>query len=120
MADPDDHRLESTVSAHSSVFTASSAWHGEHTFRSETVPRDDYDELVRTAMQQAAEHPDSHRMAVFPTKTKSRINMLDVNKLTQSKKKLMVTRALESSGQDNEKLLRKIRARQDRQAHTRT
>lgn len=115
MAEPDDTRLESAASARSSVFAvSSSAWHGEHSFRSESLPNDDYDELVKAAMQKAAEHPDAHRMAVMPTENKSKINMLDVNKLTQSKKKLLVTRALSSSGQDNEKLLQKIRARQDR------
>lgn len=115
MAEPDDTRLESAASARSSVFAvSSSAWHGEHSFRSESLPNDDYDELVKAAMQKAAEHPDAHRMAVMPTENKSKITTLDVNKLTQSKKKLLVTRALSSSGQDNEKLLQKIRARQDR------
>lgn len=115
MATPDDHRLESATSARSSVFNiSSSAYHGDHSFRSESLPHDDYDELLSAAMQKAAEHPDSHRMAVLPTENKSQVNMLDVNKLTRSKKKLVVTRALESSGQDNERLLQKIRARQDR------
>lgn len=115
MADPDDHNLETATSARSSVFNvSSSAWHGEHSFRSESQRGDDYDELLRAAMQKAAEHPDAHRMAVVPTQAKSQINLLDVNKLTRSKKKLVVTRALDTSGQDNERLLQKIRARQDR------
>lgn len=115
MADPDDHNLETATSARSSVFNvSSSAWHGEHSFRSESQRGDDYDELLRAAMQKAAEHPDAHRMAVVPTQAKSQINLLDVNKLTRSKKKLVVSRALETSGQDNERLLQKIRARQDR------
>lgn len=107
-----------TAQPRSSVLNiSSSAFSGDHSFRATSPPHDDYDELMKEAMRKAAEHPDSHRMAVLPSKNRSRINMLDVNKLTKSKKNLLVTQALESTGQDNEILLQKIRARQNRSVH---
>ena len=65
-------------------------------------------------MQEAAGHPDRHRMAVLPSKNKSSVQVIVAKKLTTSKKRLVLSRAMETSGQDNERLLNKIRERQDR------
>ena len=81
--------------------------------RDETA-HDDHESLVRAAMQEAADRPDRHRMAVLPSKNKSSVQMIDVKKLTTSKKRLVLSRAMETSGQDNERLLTKVRERQDR------
>ena len=102
-------------SSRGSVFDmTSSAFRSQHSFYTESTAHDDHESLVRAAMQEAAGHPGRHRMAVLPSKNKRSVQLIDVKKLTTSKKRLVLSRAMETSGQDNEKLLTKIRERQDR------
>lgn len=113
MEDTDDHRSRSSSK---SLFESSrSAFRSQHSFnKGFSSVDDDHQALVRQAMEKAEKHPDRHRMAVVPTQSKKKINLVDVKKLTTSKKRLVLSRAMETSGQDNERLLKKIRERQDR------
>ena len=113
MEGTDDHRAANT--SRGSVFEMTgSAFHSQHSFHRQSTAEDDHESLLRAAMEQAAEHPERHRMAVLPSRNKSSVQVIDVKKLTTSKKKLVLSRAMETSGQDNERLLTKIRERQDR------
>ena len=53
-------------------------------------------------------------MTALPSKAKNSVEVIDVKKLTTSQKRLVLSRAMETSGQDNERLLNQIRQRQDR------
>lgn len=112
MEDNDDHRAQQ--SGRGVLDMTSSAFRSQHSFRSHHTAEDDYESLLKAALQEAAGHPNRHRMAVLPSKNNSSVQVIDVKKLTTSKKKLVLSRAMETSGQDNEKLLAKIRERQDR------
>ena len=115
MDDTDDRRVRS--SRNSSVFDlqqSRNAFQSQHSFGLECTTAHDHEALVQAAMQEAAQHPDRHRMAVLPSKTKSSVQLIDVKHLTTSKKQLVLSRAMETGGQDNERLLTKIRERQDR------
>lgn len=94
--------------------TSRSAFRSQQSFHRSTATEDDYELLVRAAMQEAEQHPERHRMAVIPSKSRKKLAVVDVNKLTISKKRLVLSRAMETGGQDNERLLTKIRERQDR------
>ena len=112
MADADDHRSRSTRNC---MFEPSrSAFRSQHSFRTGASVDDDHEALVRAAMDEAEKHPERHRMAVISSHSKKDVSVIDVKKLTTSKKKLVLSRAMETSGQDNERLLTKIRERQDR------
>lgn len=112
MDDTDDFRSRS---GRTSMFESSrSAFRSQHSFQQNTSVTDDHELLVRAAMEEADKHPERHRMAVVPTKSKKNLALVDVSKLTTSKKRLVLSRAMETSGQDNERLLTKIRERQDR------
>ena len=112
MDDTDDYRARS---GRNSIFESGrSAFQSQQSFQRSTSVTDDHDALVRAAMEEAEKHPERHRMAVLPSKSKKNLALVDVTKLTTSKKRLVLSRAMESSGQDNERLLTKIRERQDR------
>ena len=112
MDDTDDRPARSR---RNSMFgTSRSAFHSQHSFHRRTAADDDYELLVRAAMEEAENHPERHRMAVIPSESRKNMAVIDVNKLTTSKKRLVLSRAMETSGQDNERLLTKIRERQDR------
>lgn len=69
------------------------------------------------ALQETPQHESAHRMAVLPSQDNSKADQLvDVHvvNLTTSDQRLVLSRAMETEGQDNEKLLTKIRQRQDR------
>ena len=112
MGDTDDRRPRSRP--HSMLGTSRSAFRSEHSFQRSTTADDDHELLVRAAMEEAENHPERHRMAVIPSKSRKKLAVVDVHKLTTSKKRLVLSRAMETSGQDNERLLTKIRERQDR------
>lgn len=112
MDDTDDYRSRSR---RNSVFeSGQSAFRSQHSFQRNTSVTDDHESLVRAAMEEAAKNPERHRMAVVASDSKKHMVLVDVNKLTISKKRLVLSRAMETSGQDNERLLTKIRERQDR------
>lgn len=112
MDDTDDHRSRS---GRASMFESSrSAFRSQHSFQRNTSVTDDHESLVRAAMEEADKHPERHRMVVVPSRSKKNLALVDVSKLTTSKKRLVLSRAMETSGQDNERLLSKIRERQDR------
>ena len=112
MDDTDDYRSRS---GRNSVFESGrSAFRSQHSFQRDTSVTDDHESLVKAAMEEAEKHPERHRMAVVASNSKKNLSLVDVNKLTTSKKRLVLSRAMETSGQDNERLLTKIRERQDR------
>lgn len=112
MDDTDDHRSRS---GRNSIFESGrSAFASQQSFQRSNSVNDDHESLVRAAMEEAEKHPERHRMAVMPSKSKKTMALVDVHKLTLSKKRLVLSRAMETSGQDNERLLTKIRERQDR------
>ena len=113
MDDTDDCRSRS---GRNSMFESSrSAFRSQHSFMDGGASvGDDHESLVKAAMEEAEKHPDRHRMAVIPSKSKKKLALVDVHKLTTSKKRLVLSRAMETSGQDNMRLLTKIRERQDR------
>lgn len=113
MDDTDDRRPRSRPNS-ILVNTSRSAFRSEHSFHRSTTADDDHELLVRAAMEEAENHPERHRMAVIPSKSRKKLALVDVHKLTTSKKRLVLSRAMETSGQDNERLLTKIRDRQDR------
>ena len=113
MEDTDDfHRRESPYK--SALNMSNSAFRSQHSFASRASGDHDHESLVRAAMQEASEHPHRHRMTALPSKTKSSVQVVDVKSLTISQKRLVLSRAMETSGQDNERLLNQIRQRQDR------
>lgn len=112
MDDTDDHRCRS---GRNSIFESGrSAFASQQSFQRSNSVNDDHESLVRAAMEEAEKHPERHRMAVMPSKSKKNMALVDVHNLTLSKKRLVLSRAMETSGQDNERLLTKIRERQDR------
>ena len=113
MDDTDDHRSRSPSN---SLFESSrSAFRSQHSFnKGLSSVEDDHEALIKQAMEQAEKYPDRHRMAVVSTQSRKKINLVDVKNLTISKKRLVLSRAMGTSGQDNERLLNKIRERQDR------
>ena len=118
MEDTDDHHLRD--SPYKSVLNMSnSAFRSQHSFASRASGDNDHESLVKAAMQEAAQHPHRHRMTALPSRTKSSVQVVDVKKLTISQKRLVLSRAMETSGQDNERLLNQIRQRQDRCARVR-
>ena len=80
---------------------SNSAFRSQHSFGRESTTEEDHESLVRAAMEEANQHPHRHRMTALPSKTKSSVQVIDVNKLTTSKKRLVLSRAMETSGQDN-------------------
>ena len=67
------------------------------------------------ALQETPQHESAHRMTVLPSQDNSKADQLvDVVNLTTADQRLVLSRAMETEGQDNEKLLTKIRQRQDR------
>lgn len=112
MDDTDDHRSRS---GRNSIFESGrSAFASQQSFQQSNSVNDDHESLVRAAMEEAEKHPERHRMAVLPSKSQKKLALVDVHKLTLSKKRLVLSRAMETGGQDNERLLTKIRERQDR------
>jgi len=73
--------------------------------------------VVKAAMEEASQHPDGHRLAVLPSRANSSVDVIEVKNLTTSNQQLVLSRAMETKGQDNERLLTKIRERQDRYRH---
>ena len=111
MEDTDDHRHSASPK---SIFEmGSSAFQSQHSFCRESTTAHDHESLIRAAMEEAAGHPERHRMAVRPSASKRNIAVINVKKLTTSNKQLVLSRAMETGGQDNAKLLTKIRDRQD-------
>ncbi len=72
---------------------------------------------VKAVMEEASQKPDGHRLAVLPSRANSSVNVIEVKNLTTSNQQLVLSRAMETKGQDNERLLTKIRERQDRYRH---
>ena len=72
-------------------------------------------------MKEASQHPDQHRMAVLPADGTSptHVHLIDAKNLTTKNQRRILSRAMETEGQDNTKLLTKIRERQDRCDHSR-
>lgn len=70
--------------------------------------------VVKAAMEKASQQPDGHRLAVLPSRANSSVAVIEVENLTTSDQQLILSRAMETNGQDNERLLTKIRERQDR------
>ena len=61
------------------------------------------------------EHPHGSRMAVLPLGSKKiDMELIDVRKLNKQARQNVLRRAMEVDDQDNEKLLSKIKQRQDR------
>lgn len=77
----------------------------------------DAEPVIKAAMEDTSKHPAGHRLAVLPSRAYSSVAVIDVTKLTTSNQQLVLSRAMETEGQDNERLLTKIRERQDRCAH---
>ena len=73
--------------------------------------------VVQAAMEEAYQQPDGHRLAVLPSRANSSVAVIEVKNLTTSNQQLILSRAMETKGQDNERLLTKIRERQDRYRH---
>ena len=73
--------------------------------------------VVKAAMEEASQQPDAHRLAVLPSRANSSVSVIEVKDLTTSDQQLVLSRATETKGQDNERLLTKIRERQDRYRH---
>lgn len=69
---------------------------------------------VKIAMKQACQHTNRHRMAVLPSAVDNSAELIDVTNLTTSDQQRILSRAMRTEGQDNERLLTKIRERQDR------
>jgi len=114
MQDTDDNRLRESRSGVFKMSNSNSAFQSQHSFARASSADRDHEALVKAAMQEAARHPERHRMTALPSKTKSSVEVIDVKKLTTSQKRLVLSRAMETSGQDNERLLNQIRQRQDR------
>lgn len=114
MQDTDDNRLRQSRSGAFEMSKSHSAFQSQHSFARASSADHDHESLVKAAMQEAARHPARHRMTAFPSKAKSSVEVIDVKKLTTSQKRLVLSRAMETSGQDNERLLNQIRQRQDR------
>ena len=61
------------------------------------------------------QHPHGSRMAVLPLGSqKIDMQLIDVRKLNKQARQNVLRRAMEVDDQDNEKLLSKIKQRQDR------
>ncbi|DBA97183.1 TPA: hypothetical protein ACH3X1_014944 [Trebouxia sp. C0004] len=114
MEDTDDSRLRESHSGAFEMSNGNSAFQSQHSFARASSADHDHEALVKAAMQEAARHPERHRMTALPSKTKSSVKVIDVKKMTTSQKRLVLSRAMETSGQDNERLLNQIRQRQDR------
>lgn len=85
----------------------------------EATPARDAEPVIKAAMEDTLQHPAGHRLAVLPSRAYSSVAVMDVAKLTTSDQQLVLSRAMETEGQDNERLLTKIRERQDRCAQGR-
>ena len=77
----------------------------------------DAEPAIKAAMGDTLQHPTGHRLAVLPSRAYSSVAVIDIAKLTTSNQRLVLSRAMETEGQDNGRLLTKIRERQDRCAH---
>lgn len=120
MEGADDRRLRSLRSAaRFDLQRCSSAFQSQQPFRTDSSAAHDYESRVEAAMEEASQLPNPHRVAVLPSKAKSSVEVIDVTKLTTSNQRLILSRAMETRGQDNEQLLSKIRERQDRCLHER-
>ncbi len=73
--------------------------------------------VVKAAMEEASQQPDGHRLAVLPSRANSSVDVIEVKNLMTSNQQLILSRAMETKVQDNERLLTKIRERQDRYRH---
>ena len=73
--------------------------------------------VAKAAMEKVSQQPDGHRLAVLPSRANSSVDVIEVKHLTTSNQQLVLSRAMETKGQDNERLLTKIRERQDRYRH---
>ncbi len=73
--------------------------------------------VVKAAMEEASQQPDAHRLAVLPSRANSSVSVIEVKDLTTSDQQLVLSRATETKGQDNERSLTKIKERQDRYRH---
>ena len=73
-----------------------------------------HEAVVKDAMEEISHHPDQRLMAVLPSQTNSTVELINVEKLTTSDQQLVLSEAMQTEGQDNERLLTKIRERQDR------
>ncbi|KAL0031878.1 hypothetical protein WJX79_002852 [Trebouxia sp. C0005] len=114
MQDTDDNRLRQSRSGAFEMSNSHSAFQSQHSFARASSADHDHESLVKAAMEEAARHPERHRMTALPSKAKSSVEVIDVKRLTTSQKRLVLSRAMETSGQDNERLLNQIRQRQDR------
>ena len=114
MQDTDDSRLRQSRSGAFEMSNSHSAFQSQHSFARASSANHDHESLVKAAMEEAARHPERHRMTALPSKAKNSVEVIDVKKLTTSQKRLVLSRAMETSGQDNERLLNQIRQRQDR------
>ena len=114
MQDTDDSRLRQSRSGAFEMSNSHSAFQSQHSFARASSADHDHESLVKAAMEEAARHPERHRMTALPSKAKTSVEVIDVKKLTTSQKRLVLSRAMETSGQDNERLLNQIRQRQDR------
>ena len=77
----------------------------------------DAEPIIKAAMEETSQDPVGHRLAVLPSRAYSSVAVIDVAKLTTSNQQLVLSRAMETEGQDNERLLTQIRERQDRCVH---
>ena len=115
MEGADDRRLRSSRrAARFDLQRCSSAFQSQQSARTDSSAAHDYESLVKAAMEEASQLPNPHRLVVLPSKAKSSVETIDVDKLTTSNQRLILSRAMETRGQDNERLLTKIRERQDR------
>lgn len=92
--------------------TGSSLWPCPSVLESTTAHNHAF--VVKAAMEKASQQPDGHRLAVLPSRANSSVAVIEVENLTTSDQQLILSRAMETNGQDNERLLSKIRERQDR------
>lgn len=76
---------------------------------------DDTEELQKAALEKLKAHPHGSRMAVLPLGSKKiDMELIDVRRLNKQARQNVLRRAMEVDDQDNEKLLSKIKQRQDR------
>ena len=76
---------------------------------------DDEEELQTAALEKLRRHPHGSRMAVLPLGSKKiDMELIDVRHLNKQARQAVLRRAMEVNEQDNERLLSKVKQRQDR------
>lgn len=57
---------------------SSNAFQSQHPFGLKSTTAHDHEDLVTTATEEAAQHPNRHRMAVLPSRANSSVEVIDV------------------------------------------